>query len=215
MQNAFNTYGIDNFIIEIIDICYNFLAKEQYWIDLYQPYDRNIGYNNSQKVDSCYGYKHTDEAKEKMRLAKLGTKQSPESIQQRSASLKGKTRTDEQKLRMSENRIGDKNPKFGHKEDEFHKKERMKNMLAKPRWNTGLTKETDPRLVKLGFHRLGKLPTNAIQCSIIDLETNEIWQANSMKELSIMCPLSLPTINRLKRGIAGKKVTKRYSFYEN
>lgn len=215
LQNAYNLYSSEKFEVEILEFCDNWLKKEQYWIDFYKPYDREIGYNNTCKVDSSYGYKHTDEAKEKMRAAKLGTKQSLESIKKRAEKLRGKKRTDEQKSKLRESKIGDKNPNFGKKENPEYTKSRMKNMLAAPRWNAGLTKETDERIAKLGLCHIGKIPGNAIKCSLIDLENDQIWSGESMKELSELCPLSLPSLHRLKFNKAGKKITKRYLYYES
>ena len=46
----------------------------------------------------------------------------------------------------------------------------MKNMLSKPRWNAGLTKENDSRIVKLAPWK-GKIPPNAKKIEIFDIAT--------------------------------------------
>lgn len=77
------------------------------------------------------GKKHTDEAKENIRLAKLGEKN----------PFYGKTHTDEVKNKMSEDRIGEKNAFYGksHNEETKQKireknKEKIKGQLW---WNNG------------------------------------------------------------------------------
>jgi hypothetical protein len=82
--------------------------------------------------------------------------------------------------KMSSERIGQNNPMYGKTETEEHKKERMKNMLSKPRWNKGLTKDDDPRIAKLG-HRKGKLPHNAKNIKVIDINTGDILSFDSIK----------------------------------
>lgn len=50
LRNAVNKYGVENFIVELIDISDNreeLNNKEIYWIKYYKAYDRNIGYNIS------------------------------------------------------------------------------------------------------------------------------------------------------------------------
>lgn len=70
-------------------------------------------------------------------------------------------------LNLSEQRKGSGNPRWGFKEDEEKKHARMKNMLSKPRWNAGLTKENDPRIAKLATWK-GKIPPNAKKIEIFD-----------------------------------------------
>lgn len=48
LQNAWNKYGSHSFkfyILEIFDDCSLLLSKEQYYLDLYQSYNHDIGYN--------------------------------------------------------------------------------------------------------------------------------------------------------------------------
>jgi hypothetical protein len=56
------------------------------------------------------GRKHSDESKEKNRIAHLGKVQSEESNKKRSIALKGQRRTKEQKETLSKCRLGEKNP---------------------------------------------------------------------------------------------------------
>jgi len=82
-------------------------------------------------------------------------------------------------------------------------------MLKTPRWNKGLTKKDDPRLEKLSVWK-GKLPPNSIKCKLINLKTGEIYEANSLKDLSKISPISLATINRIKAETCGKKIKSEY-----
>ncbi len=96
---------------------------------------------------------------------------------------------------MSEMRQGAANPNWGRIEDEEHKKSRMANMLAKPRWNKGL--KGDPR--SKGFEK-GSIPVNALQCRIVHAETGQSILGHSLLELSRIGPLSSATLGRLRCG---------------
>lgn len=98
--------------------------------------------------------------------------------------------------RISEERTGTGNPNFGKKEDEDHKKTRMKNFLEKERWNKGL--KGDPR--SKGAAK-GSLPHNAKTCYAINVESGQVITAESksrlyrkMKEMGI--EVSLSSISR-------------------
>lgn len=98
---------------------------------------------------------------------------------------------------ISESRTGSGNPNFGKKEDEEHKKARMKNLLAKPRWNKGLI--GDPR--SKGPPK-GVSTHNAKKCKIINLQTGEIFVeesklklAKKLKELGY--DISLSSLSRM------------------
>lgn len=98
--------------------------------------------------------------------------------------------------KFSESRKREGNPNFGKKEDEEHKKSRMKNFLEKERWNKGL--KGDPRSKG---PKPGSLPHNAKTCSAINVESGHVIVGESkirlfkkMKELGIQ--ISLSTISR-------------------
>jgi len=96
---------------------------------------------------------------------------------------------------FSESRKGSGNPCFGKKEEEEHKKQRMKNLLAKPRWNKGL--KGDPR----SKGPLGAIPWNAKQCRAIHILTGQIIEAESKvrllrKMLDLKIKVSLSAIGR-------------------
>jgi hypothetical protein len=85
----------------------------------------------------------------------------------------------------------------------------MKNFLATPRWNKGLTKDKDPRILKLASWK-GKTTVNAVKCQLINKKTGEIWLADSLRKLADNCPLSLATINRLKNNTCGDAIKQTY-----
>lgn len=113
LKQALEKYGKENFKCEIIEWC---ISKEQleekeiYWIDKLNSCNHSIGYNVSAggftprfkgKNHPMYGKHHTDEAKEKNRVAHTGIKQSYETIEKRISSLRGKHLSKEHKEKIS------------------------------------------------------------------------------------------------------------------
>ncbi len=70
LQRAYNKYGKDNFIYEVLENCSenNLIQREQYWMDFHKIYLRENGYNISPTAGKTTGYKHTQEYKEKMTI---------------------------------------------------------------------------------------------------------------------------------------------------
>lgn len=214
LLNAYRSYGEESLIFEIIEECDEslILIREQYWMDATRCYDRNIGFNNTTKSDRPLGYRHTEDNKIKMSQLKKGLPMHPNT---KAALFKKRgPMKEETKKKISLSKIGNRNPNWGKKEEDEKKKNRMKNMLAVPRWNTGKKIGDDPRMEKLRT-RIGSIPHNAISCQIIDIVDNIEYIGYSLKDLSTKSPLSLSTINRLKNGTCGKKIMNRYKYYEN
>jgi len=93
LQKAWNKYGDKAFqfkILEATDIS-KLIIKEQFYLDLYKPYERNIGYNLYKTAYSPLGSKRTPEQIEAMSIARRG-KPSP---------MKGKKHSSEAKEAMS------------------------------------------------------------------------------------------------------------------
>ena len=77
-QNAFNKYGVGNFKVKILEVVVKFetetteqfkirlLKREQNWLDVYESFCRNKGYNISKFSDSSLGTKRTRKNKVNM-----------------------------------------------------------------------------------------------------------------------------------------------------
>jgi len=81
LQNSWNKYGEETFSFVILEIVENFnelLIREQYWIDYYQSYLEGKGFNIRRKAESNLGMVHTQEAKDRIRIAVKNRKVSPE-----------------------------------------------------------------------------------------------------------------------------------------
>jgi group I intron endonuclease len=76
LQRAFNKYGEDNFIFEILEECdiQYCRTQEQYWINMLNVTNRNFGYNILSIPGSRLNIKHTQESKDKMSKSNIGRK---------------------------------------------------------------------------------------------------------------------------------------------
>lgn len=66
LQDAWNKYGEENFVFEIIEECNKDikLDREQYYLDLYEPYNRDKGFNIAKNaLAPMDGRKHSEETK--------------------------------------------------------------------------------------------------------------------------------------------------------
>lgn len=102
-----NAYNIDSnyFImveIETIDDLSILRDREQFWLDHFKTYERNIGYNINRFTDSMLGYKHSPETRVKLRKAHLGRKLPDEQKRRISESGKGRIVSKETKRKISE-----------------------------------------------------------------------------------------------------------------
>ena len=75
LLSAWKKYGEKSFefkIIEIVSDVKKLIEREQYYLDLYKSYDKNIGYNLSKTAGSNTGFIQSDEAKDKIRKFQKG-----------------------------------------------------------------------------------------------------------------------------------------------
>jgi len=115
LQAAWNLHGQEAFELIILEYCEKdkLLEREQYWLDLTQCYDKNIGYNLNKIAGSMLGYKHseetklkfkdriyTDEIKLNMRIGQKGKKYSQETKDKLSKIRKGRIVSEETRERM-------------------------------------------------------------------------------------------------------------------
>jgi group I intron endonuclease len=104
LQFAWNKYGEDNFWFEIIDECdsKDRVITEQYWMNSYNSYNQERGYNINPTAESCLGRVHTEETKAKMSQSQKGKIFSEEHRRRISEAQIGKTYSDDYKKKMSE-----------------------------------------------------------------------------------------------------------------
>lgn len=74
LQNAWAKYGAESFIFKKLLVCANedLIYYEQLLIDGYGVTNRGVGYNAAPKAGSMLGYKHSDEAKKKIKEKRAG-----------------------------------------------------------------------------------------------------------------------------------------------
>jgi group I intron endonuclease len=101
LQKAWIKYGEENFVFEIVEKCdiNDLHAKEHYWVNELNCLDRTIGYN-LKPTDPNGNSIHSEETKEKLRIANKGQKPSALCIQK----LKERTISPEHKEIMRKSR---------------------------------------------------------------------------------------------------------------
>ena len=210
--NSFKTYGIENFEIKILYKCKvdYLLFFEDYFINKYQSNINKNGYNQTLTSYSPFGYKHTEEAKIKMKELKIGIKLSKDHIDKIIKSRKGYKHSEETKNKISKKNSGSNNGMYGKKENEEHKEKRMKNFINAPKWNIGKNKNNDDKMKLLSEKLKGRLAHNSLNCKITNNNTGIVYEGKSMIELSKVSKLSISTINRLKNNKCGTKITNLY-----
>lgn len=101
LQNSYNKYGIEAFTFNILELCEKdkCIEREQYYLDLYQSYRRDIGYNININANSTLGMKLSDEHKKKISILKKGVPLSNEHKQKIKQS--SQNRSNDYKKKMS------------------------------------------------------------------------------------------------------------------
>jgi group I intron endonuclease len=123
LQNAWNKYGEDNFDFDILEQVENkvlLLEREQYWMDYYKSYKRNIGYNICSICGNVLGCRWNLREETKIKLSEMrkGRKLSEESKKRIGEKAKerfrnkenhpmfGKHLSEEQKQKLRESHLG-------------------------------------------------------------------------------------------------------------
>lgn len=109
LQSSWDKYGSDKFKFEILEYVEDInliILKEQEYLDLYQTYLPNKGYNILEKANSSIGYKHSDKSKTKMSSSHKNKILTEEHKNKISESNKGKKHSKETKKKMSKWQIG-------------------------------------------------------------------------------------------------------------
>lgn len=141
LQHSWNKYGEDKFVFEILENVgnkENLLDREQYWMNYYDSYNRDIGFNINPIASSQLGFKHSDESKRKMSESRKGEKHhlygkfhSDESKQKMSKSHTGKKHNDETKQKMSNDRMKHVSSLKGRKQTKEHIQKRIESIKNK------------------------------------------------------------------------------------
>jgi len=121
LQRAYNKYGSENFVFEVLKECEReFLyTEEQKYLDDLRPYAPK-GYNISELACGCSlpGSKNPMYGKKGLDNPNFGSKRTQEQKETLSRALKGIKRSEEMRSKMSaiaKTRIGAKNPVYGKK----------------------------------------------------------------------------------------------------
>lgn len=131
LQKAWNKYGEENFMFEILDEVSEdlLMSFEHYWCNILNVHDYLVGYNirpthpynkasnskiTSEKISKALmGKKASEESKKRMSEAKKGQILSEQHKQKISEKLKGKTKSDNAKINIAKSKLGSNNPMFG------------------------------------------------------------------------------------------------------
>jgi group I intron endonuclease len=103
LQRSWNKYGAENFEFSIMHKCppEKAIEMEQLYIDLLEPQ-----YNSCKTAGSPLGYKHSEESKNRMSLARKGITISEYTRLRLSETRKGVSKTEEHKKKISESHKG-------------------------------------------------------------------------------------------------------------
>lgn len=103
LQRAWNLYGEENFVVELLEVVLpnNITEREQYYLDNNSP-----EYNICRVANSCTGRTMSEEAKIKIGLASIGRVCSPERRRKIGDVHKGKIVSVEARAKMSLSKIG-------------------------------------------------------------------------------------------------------------
>jgi group I intron endonuclease len=121
LQNSYNLHGHEHFrfvILEIIDNKSDLSVREQYYLDLLNPNDPNIGYNICSIVGSRLGVTINEETRLKKSIKQREVMSRPDVIEKirksnlseytkklRSLATSGREWSDDSRKKLSENRI--------------------------------------------------------------------------------------------------------------
>jgi group I intron endonuclease len=194
LQSAWNKYGTDAFrfsVLELCDVC-NLDDREKYYIQYYQSYMAELGYNLTLGGE---GGVPTNETRQKMSEAHIGLIGTTESRAKQSEALTGANNP-------MFGRCGALSPTYGRKKsvDEIQK-------MIETRWTAQKRKINSERILGVNNPMYGRFGSqNAASRAVRCIETNEIFE--SIQIAARWCGLaSSPPIGQVclgKRKSAGK-----------
>jgi len=115
LQRAWDKYGSDNFVFEVIETCdiNKLLEREQYYLDTLSACNHSIGYNISPTAGRTDGMICSDETKQLLRSINLGKTASDETRSKQAKASQNRKHSNETISKLREINLGDKNPNYG------------------------------------------------------------------------------------------------------
>lgn len=158
LQNHYNKYGKSDLQFSILLGCKkeNLIKNEQFFMDSYKPY-----FNIRKNAQNNFGFKHSEETKQKISEANKGLKRSEETKQKMSESRMGKKISEETKEKMRKPKSeeakkhisethadisGKNNPMYGKKHTE-----ETKQKIREIRTGTFASEEAKRKMSKAGM----------------------------------------------------------------
>ena len=213
LQNAFNKYGEENFVFEILCIVenkYNLIHIEDLYIKLFDTSNRNIGYNICSKAGSLLGFKFSDESKKKMSIASKGKRKSEnmrknlkESYNYRDHPMLGKNHSVESKKKMSISKQGmnkgvpkseETKIKISNSLKGFKHSEESKRRMSEKRKGIKLSEEQ--KIKRQGQNN----PNSKLTIDDVIEIKKLINKGQNLKDISIQFEVSPSCISNIKRG---------------
>jgi group I intron endonuclease len=157
LQNAWNKYGEDAFVFNVIEHVIEPLVSakqltdvEQKWIDA--SWDTGMLFNKRPKAESCLGYKRSPEAIRKTAEGNKGTAgwpkgvpRSEETKRKLSEGAKGKPKSEEMKRNLSKAKTGKPNGRKGIPLSEAHKAKIGEGNRGKPSPTKGIPRSEETK----------------------------------------------------------------------
>lgn len=150
LQRAWDKHGENSFKFNVLEYCEKekLLEREQYWMDYFQSYKFENGYNLAPKAGNTLGVKFNEESRKKLSLACIKAKNTPEFKEKArlgslgNKNMLGKKHSEETKRKISEKAKGIKK-RLGCKLSEESRKKMSDSLKGRKGWNKGkkLTEE--------------------------------------------------------------------------
>lgn len=127
LQASWNKYGEKNFKFDIIIECHKDILNdsEEYFIRYHNTTNNKYGYNKTDGGDGITNYKHTPEAKAKIRQSSTGRKLSESHKKKLLVAVTGRVKSPEELQKLSK-------AAKGRKISEWHKQQLINSTKGKP-----------------------------------------------------------------------------------
>lgn len=145
LQRAVNKYGLDNFDMSILEYCNPECLNEReiYHISQFNSSNKKFGYNLSSGGNSgLIGYKHSEETKQHMSVAKKGYTLRQDLVEMLRNINLGKVVSLETRKKISEANTGSKHPMWGKHHSEETKQLMRDNRGGDKSYQFGTKKES-------------------------------------------------------------------------